>query len=548
MIRKTISTILFSLACLTAWAIPAKRVTRTLTLTDGTQVAATFMGDELFHYWQAEDGTQYTEQADGTFAALDARAREARARKARQRAAQENSRRRQRRRAGSAMTGNKRGIVILVNFTDKKMVCSRDEFDRAFNQTGYSDHGSAGSVRDYFLAQSYGQLTVDFDVVGPYTLKNNMKYYGGNDSDGNDLRPGTMVIEAVKAADPYVNFADYDWDGDGEVDQVYVVYAGYGEAQSNIANNIWPHEWDLTSANYYGDGAGAQRVDGVTVDTYACSNELIYGKSTQIDGIGTACHEFSHCLGLPDIYDTSGITSNYGMGSWDLMNTGSYNGDGYVPAAFTSYERWFAGWLTPTEISDYTRVKDMKALTDAPEAYVIYNQADRNEYYLLENRQRKGFDAELAGSGLLVLHVDYDSNVWYNNEVNNTRGHERMTIVPADNNRSETRESGDPWPQLNKTELTNTSTPAATLYNANTDGKKLLNMPLRNITLANGLISFTAGETPTGIHSATDGTGTNASPALFDIQGRRVDKAQRGLYLLKGKKVMMTGYSPSSGK
>lgn len=536
--RKIIATALLLPAFLTAAAVPAKRMTRILRTADGTQVTATFMGDEFFHYWLAEDGTRYAEQPDGSFAALGTEASETRAQRARQRVEQVNSRRRLQRRTAGAITGNKRGIVILVNFKDRQMSCSRDEFDRAFNQTGYGDHGSAGSVRDYFLAQSYGQLTVDFDVVGPYTLKNNMKYYGGNDSYGNDLHPAEMVIEAVKAADPHVDFSDYDWDGDGNVDQVYVIYAGYGEAQSDIANTIWPHEWALADANYYGDGTGAQRVDGVWVDTYACSNELLGKSGSQMDGIGTACHEFSHCLGLPDMYDTSGnYTTNYGMGSWDLMDYGSYNGDGYVPAAFTAYERWFAGWLTPAEINGFREVKDMQALTAAPEAYVIYNGADRNEYYLIENRQRTGFDSELPAAGMLVVHVDYDEDVWYNNEVNNTRGHERVTIIPADNRKSDTTEAGDTWPQAGKTALTNTTTPAATLYNANTDGKKYLNMPLRDITLKGGLVSFTAGDRPTGLTPIPGETAGNASLPLFDLQGKRMKEYRGGVYISNGKKI-----------
>ena len=539
MMRKNTTTLLLLLLCLTAWAVPAKRVKRTLTLADGTQVTATFTGDETQHYWLGEDGTRYAKQSDGTFAPLSTEASEARARRAQQRAEQSNNRRRLRQRANTGYAGNKRGIVILVNFKDKKMTCSRDAFERAFNQTGYSDHGSVGSVRDYFLAQSYGRLTVDFDVVGPYTLKNKMAYYGANDSDGNDLHPGEMVVEAVKAANAQVDFADYDWDGDGWVDQVYVIYAGYGEAQSYIENTVWPHEWQLDAAKYYGDGEGKQLLDGVWVDTYACSNELTGKSGSQMDGIGTACHEFSHCLGLPDMYDTSGnYTTNYGMGAWDLMDYGSYNGDGYVPAAFTSYERWYAGWLTPVEINGFKEVKEMQPLTSAPEAYVIYNQANRDEFYLLENRQRTGFDAELPAGGMLVLHVDYDEDAWYNNEVNNTRGHERVTIIPADNRKTDATEEGDPWPQDGKTALTNTSVPAAKLFNANTDGKKLLNMPLQDITLTNGLISFTAGDRPTGLHSIFGESKGNKAKDFFDLQGRRAGKGHKGLMIVDGKKVM----------
>lgn len=541
MSRRTLAAALLLFVTLAAWAVPARRVTRLLRLADGTQVRATAMGDERFHYWQGEDGTRYVALTDSTFTPLNAESHAVRARRAAQRMKADNSRRRLRQRANAAYTGNKRGIVILVNFQDKQMVCGQDEFDRAFNLRGYSDYGSAGSVRDYFLAQSYGRLTVDFDVVGPFTLSKNMAYYGSNDRYGDDKHPAEMVIEAVKAADPLVDFSQYDWDGDGEVDQVYVVYAGYGEAQSHINNTIWPHEWQLSYAKSSGDGTGALSVDGVRVDTYACSNELYFGKAAQLDGIGIACHEFSHCLGLPDMYDTSGsYASVYGMGFWDLMDGGSYNGDGYVPAAFTSYERWFAGWLTPVEISAFTEVTGMQALTTVPQAYVIYNQANRNEYYLVENRQRQGFDAQLPAAGMLVIHVDYDEQAWSDNEVNSVEGHERVTIVPADNSRSEAQETGDTWPQLGHTALTNTSYPAATLYHANTDGQKLLNMPLRNITLVDGLISFTAGDRPTGLRPLYGESAGSTAPMLFDLQGRRATQDQRGVYIRNGRKVMKT--------
>lgn len=390
------------------------------------------------------------------------------------------------------VTGKRKGLVILVNFKDKAMLAanSQAEWNRYFNEVGYSKNGNSGSVHDYFTAQSYGQFDLEFDVVGPVTVSKNMSAYGGNDRNGNDVDPGGMVYEACKLADSQVNFADYDWDGDGEVDQVYLIYAGYGEASGTednpIANTIWQHEWTLSDQDY------SLTLDGVRIDTYGCSSELTDNTGTKMDGIGTACHEFSHCLGIPDFYDTE-YNGGFGMGSWDLMDYGSYLGDGYRPACYNTYERWVSGWMQPTELKEPCFVSGMKALNDAPEAYVVYNEKTPTEYYILENRQQTGLDSELPASGMLVIHVDYNKQSWENNTVNNTKSHQRFSIVPADNKLTEYTESGDTYPGSSmNTSLTDTSSPAATLFNANSDNRRYLGKPITQIKeSADGLISFT---------------------------------------------------------
>ncbi len=531
-----------AMIAITALGIPAKRVTRTVALSDGTSITITLTGDESNHYFRDENGKHYELSADGKYIELTVTQTNARAMRANSRVTASNNRRRANmQRHRNALTGEKRGLVILVNFKDKKMKCAQTDFNNAFNTTGYNENGSIGSVRDYFMAQSYNQLIIDFDVVGPVQLQKNMNYYGSNDSEGFDQHPAEMVIEAVKAVDNQVNFADYDWDKDGYVDQVYVIYAGYGEAQGAPAATIWPHEWDLNSAQEYNDGTGAQRLDGTIVNTYACSNELYGTSGSIIDGIGTACHEFSHCLGLPDMYDTSTSGSNYGMGYWDLMCSGSYNGDGYVPAGYSSYERMFAGWLDPIEIKEYTQVSALPALSENAEAYIIYNQANRNEYYLLENRQPMDWDSQLPAAGMLVLHVDYNEDIWHNNTVNNVSSRQRMTIIPADGERSEYNEEGDTWPQPNKTELTNTSSPAAKLYNKNSDDTMYMNIPIRNITQnSNGTIAFTAGESNTNT-SIFPLNVKGSKTEIYNISGRRVQSKDmhQGIYILGNKKYGM---------
>ena len=532
-------------------AVPAKRVKRTLTLADGSKVETVMMGDEFLHYFQDEMGNRYTDAQDGTFRPLsDATLAEGNMRRAKANA-NRLSRAAKRKATWGAqsnhVSGTKRGIVILVNFKDKLLKHSRQEFDNYFNQVGYSNYGMNGSVHDYFYASSYGQLDLEFDVVGPYTVSNTMSYYGKNDANGEDMRPATMVSEAIRmAAADGVDYSQYDWDNDGEVDQVFVIYAGYGESQSYIDNTIWPHEYELSSAQYYGDGDGPIYLNGKTIDTYATSCELRGASGSLIDGIGTACHEFSHCMAIPDFYDSSGSSSNFGMDCWDLMDYGCYNGAtgrGESPWTYTSYERMYCGWLTPVVLSEGCNITDMQPLNTKPEAYIIYNEANHNEYYLLENRQLTGFDQYGYGHGMIVIHVDFDRNTWAMNTVNNTSTRQRMTIIAADNSlKSSSMGSsyvaGDPFPGTkNKHELTNTSYPSAKLYNKNTDGSMLMNKPITDIQERNGLISFVfnggSGDAISAPQSAQQPQG------IFDLQGRPVANPGHGLYIKNGKKVVL---------
>ena len=222
-------------------------------------------------------------------------------------------------------TGRKKGVVILMQFTDTKFKTANNKakYNNLLNTPDYSEGSFKGSVADYFRAQSGGRFELEFDVVGPFMAAKNTSYYGSNDSDGLDKHPDELIVEAVKAANAEVDFKDYDWDGDGQVDQVFVVYAGKGEADGGANTTIWPHMFWLSATNK------SLTLDGVRIDTYACSNEI--DPSGSIEGIGCFCHEFSHCLGYPDFYDTS-YSGWFGMGSWDLMDQGSYNGNGFRPA------------------------------------------------------------------------------------------------------------------------------------------------------------------------------------------------------------------------
>lgn len=532
-------------------AVPAKRIWTSLCLSDGRQVRARLIGDELVHYYKTEDGQTIREigssgiyevvKEEDMLAEWKVRSdRRIATRKARRLKNQHVSLTRT-----VGLPKEQRGLVILVNFADKQMVYDAATYNDFFNKQGYSDYGMTGSVRDYFLSQSYGAFDVEFDVVGPVTVSQNQAYYGQNDAYGNDKYPAEMVIEACKAVDSQMDFSRYDWNGDGEVEQVYVIYAGYGEAQSAPSNTIWPHEYTLDEARLFGDGTGSMLLDGVRVNTYACSCELMGNSGSDIDPIGTACHEFSHCLNLPDTYDPNYYA--FGMDQWDLMDAGAYNNNARTPASFTSWERMFCGWLTPTELRTPCEITDMQPITSAPEAYIVYNQENRNEYYLLENRQNEGWDAALRGHGMLVLHVDYDEDVWFKNEVNAKYDHQRLTIIPANNNyrginvitsKSEydAAIAGNPYPgTTGNTELTDFSVPASTLFQANTDGRKYMNAPITDITELDGYISLSFGGVYIHVPAPDALQPTDVSADGFTAHWTRVDGAVAYEIVLMGK-------------
>ncbi len=519
-------------------AVPAKKgLWKTIVLEDGTEVRAQLKGDEFGHFWRTADGKQYV-AVDGQYREETPEMRQMAA--SRRIQAQQRRVARQAtntvhgvRRASEAHLNEKKGLILLVNFKDVKF---QEENDQAFynnvaNTPGFTDeNGFHGSVADYFKDQSRGLFELTFDVVGPVTVSKDAKYYGENNTNGEDKHPEEMVVEAVKLAQDQVsNWNQYDWDGDGEVDQVMIIYAGEGEADGGAESTIWPHEWELQYMDL-----DFEIVEGLRINTYAVANE---GSAQQdywtgveyfaVNGIGTICHEFSHCLGLPDMYDTS-YSGNYGMGDWSLMDQGSYCGDGFIPSGYTSYDKYCIGWVEPIELTTATEVNDMHAVNESDDVYIIKNTAHPDEYYLIESRQQKGWDAKTPAKGMLILHVDYDPDIWFYNLVNsNSDGsegypvndHQRCTIFHADgvdktgelyekitdiveqmNNATGSAYDklvdqyydlwdqydadviGDVYPQVGNKQLTNTSKPRAFLYNKNSDGRKLMNISITDIT------------------------------------------------------------------
>ena len=361
--------------------------------------------------------------------------------------------------------GARKVPIILVEYQDKRFNNTREQIIQAM-LTGNT------SVQQYFKDQSNGKYDPDFEVFGIYTLSQNRQYYGGNTSGGDDKGLGSMVTEACQmAAADGVSFNRFDTNSDNYCDVVIVIYAGVGEAQASytVPSAIWPCNWNLQSASYYGMGGnGAFRPNGsnVYVNNFAVFNEL-HGSSdntTTIDGIGTFCHEFGHCLGLPDFYDTN-YGGHYGMGYWDIMDTGCYANDTYTPVGYSAYEKNFMGWIDyvmPHPGTHYTLPIWNQKDEETDKALFIQSDINGNEYFIIENRRQQGWDRYLPGQGLLIHHITYSAERWSANTPNN-QNIQLVTIMPADNSLSTNNESGDTWPRNDKSAFTDNSTPAAKL-------------------------------------------------------------------------------------
>ena len=487
------------LAAIAIQALPVKPgICRNITLADGTVVKAELVGDEHLTYWRTADGACYRQTPSaGVFSKVELSALQSEydavvaQKAAREKAILESARTSMpvKKVEGSKFQGKKKCLVILANFADTKFKPEHtlDLYKQIINGENYSDEtlGFKGSVRDYFKAQSGGQFEIDFDVVGPVDLPKGYAGYGKNDASGRDQAALVypMVEDAVNLAkDQVTDWKQYDWDGDGLVEEVFVLYAGHGQAKyPQDPDLVWPHKSAIDPMTV---------ADGVKVSVYACSSEL--GATEAIDGIGAFCHEFSHCMGLKDHYDING--RGYGTGFWDIMCFGCYNGNSFLPAEYNSYEKMFCGWKEPIVLNaEPQKIEGMKALAAGGDTYIFYNDGNENEYYMLENRQKTGWDAALPGEGLIVLHVDYSKGAWEDNQVNYNAARQRMTVIPADNTLGSTDEdkAGDAWPYQGNNSLTNYSRPACTVYNANTDGTGYMNKYLLNITQnADGTISF----------------------------------------------------------
>lgn len=445
-----------SMVVLPGQAIPAWPGFHTVRQPDSTVLTCRLVGDEHFHSYVTTDGYLICPDDDGAMryvVAVDDAGRpelstllahEASLRSADEAAVvqsaglrdfsrvyQRQSARRAARRVlnpGSFPTvGEVRGLVLLVEFKDNSFQPEYNQalYERQLNEEGYSDYNGTGSARDYFIAQSMGQFVPRFDVVGPVKLSRVMAFYGSSSRMQNDANPGEMVREACQIAHDSldVDFSQYDYNNDGEVDFVFVLYAGYGENYGASSNTIWPHMSELHQL-----GVSCQ-LDGKTVNRYACSCELNGNSGTELDGIGAVCHEFGHVLGLPDFYNTFS-TGQTQLGSWDVMDGGSYNNNSRTPSSYTAFERYSLGWMELTELDTPADSITVDEITQNNVGYRISTQ-NENEFFTVENHQQVGWDRYEGGRGLMIIHVNYDVSAWNNNAVNSGFS-PRYDLVEAD--------------------------------------------------------------------------------------------------------------------
>lgn len=532
--KRLLFSAIISLTAARMLAVPANPRPFVYTQPDGSRITLMLMGDEYAHSYVDEEGYAVNINDEG-FAVRQAERAETLLKSRRKEAVTKRHR----------MTGNLKnairmaqgkdthGLIILVNFDDLEFNNTKEEIHNLMNAEGYNRNGATGSARDYFIAQSGGQFQPTFDVTDPVKLDMPYRYYGANDAKGSDKNADVMIFSAVQkaAAGGLVNLDDYDADGDGIVDMVYIIYAGLGEADGGDANTVWPHMWNLQASQQFAN----QTIQGKRLGLYACSAEyrtdptVAQGKS--FSGIGTFCHEYGHCLGLPDIYDVT-YSGGYGMGSYDIMSGGSYLNNGNTPPSYSAFERYSVGWLT---YDDATVERDyvLSPLAESNHAVRLSSATNPNEYFILENRQQEGWDAFLPARGLMITHIDYDEDVWDRNAVNADPNHQHVRMMAADNSWTKSTQSGDLYPGLlNNTSFTDSSKPSSTLW----DGTPLCR-PVTGIRMDGADITFHVGIDATGISQAPTWNKPSQHNAIkFSIDGKPVGGGNKGIMIENGMK------------
>lgn len=410
--------------------------------------------------------------------------------------------------------GKRKLLVALVQFPDDPTVFSTNSFERLLSEPGYSDNNCAGSFRDYYLANSHGELDLDITVIGWYTASRPRVQYGQKDAQGNsnpsyNSNVQELVAQTIDSAEAAgINFADYDNDGDGDMDGLVIFHAGFG-AEQGKNGYIWSHRWTLWGNNdrFY---------DGVTIKNYCINpSKRDFNNGTTQVRIGVVSHEFGHVLGLPDLYDTDDASE--GAGEWCIMSGGGWLNKESNPCRMNAWCKMQMDWMTPTTISTngkYTLINS----TDSNTALRI-NTSLSNEYFLLENRQRKTWDKFLPGRGMILWHINTNMadnySLFGQNNVNTDTSMLGVGVVQADGLRELERNVnrgnlGDPYPgSSNNTTFSDVSFPRSTLHEKDINGNPMSS----NITIVNieqqpdSTITFNFGGIPAAAFSASSYSG-----------------------------------------
>lgn len=433
----------------TASAVPAYPGLLERTLEDGSKVMVRLNGDEYFHYLTDENGFLLTQEGGKLSYRMDngskvmatpelmermqAEAEAAEPVKVMRAAGMQRMASLTREGRSTFQTlGDFKFLVLLVQFDDVKFNSPtiRQDMDDMLNKEGYNKNGCFGSIRDYYMVSSNGKFRPHFDVSEVITLPKTSAYYTGGKKYANVRE---MVEDAVKAADPNVDFSQYSTLQEGVCDAVIIWYAGYGQADTGDETCIWPHQSTLGHLNIM--------ADNTKIDTYCCFNELNGGthytnKDYVLAGIGTPIHEMGHVMGMPDLYDPAYKVKST-PGNWSIFDKGPYLGDSYCPPTYSAYERWLFNWIDYEDVVDETRYElpEISKEGRALRIPVLSNkgQVYNSEYFVLESRNKSGWDSYLPNSGMLIWHIDYSSpSAWVNNTVNSTEARKRCHLVTAD--------------------------------------------------------------------------------------------------------------------
>jgi len=451
-------------------------------------------------------------------------------------------------------------LVVLVEFSDMQFDDNRDAdfYDMMFNEfstdlfEGYTRYGK-GCVSDYFRDQSSGMLNLEFDVLGPYKVDAVARPTQNRDNKSAELRSATLQMVAQETER---DFSQYDWNGDGYIEQVIYVCAGpTGNITSggvSYVGYLHPNTSSFATVTTH---------DNLKISNYSASAERWTLDNNANCGIGTICHEFSHCLGMADLYNT--YSYDVVVDDWNLMDGGNGINYGWCPPNYSPFERMLLGWLDPVELTEPVSISGLLPLSEGGNVYIVYHTSD--EFYLLENRQQRGWDEGVPGSGLVVWHVNYSRSRWLANTPNNYSDL-GMQLVHADNmdvnewtdyilenglslytgsQRMRSRRlSSSPYPYVAEDasvvdSLTDYSVPASVMYNTNDVGSVMLSKAISNISVSeDGVVSFDfMGGTPTGITEVSDVT-KGEDGVWYDLMGRRVVNMEKGrMYVGKRGKV-----------